>query len=85
MDQAGLRVAMPTQHLSREEVMRLKRNAIVRFYLRPSYLWRRLTTVGSVDELVSQLREGGALLSVPSDGAGNHGLGEPNENLPMKP
>jgi radical SAM superfamily enzyme YgiQ (UPF0313 family) len=63
MDQAGLQVAMPTQHLSREEVMRLKRRAIFRFYLRPSYLWRRLRTVGSVDELVSQVREGAALLS----------------------
>jgi radical SAM superfamily enzyme YgiQ (UPF0313 family) len=63
MDQAGLQVAMPTQHLSREEVMRLKRKAIYRFYLRPSYLWRRLTTVGSLEELVAHLREGAALLS----------------------
>jgi len=63
MDQAGLQVAMPTQHLSREEVMRLKQKAVFRFYLRPSYLWRRVTSVGSLDELVSQLREGAALLS----------------------
>ncbi len=85
MDQAGLQVAMPTQHLSREEVMRLKRRAIFRFYLRPSYLWRRLTTVGSVDELVSQIREGTALLSRTLGSGRNHGPGEPNENLPMKP
>lgn len=63
MDQAGLQVAMPTQHLSREEVMRMKRKAIYRFYLRPSYLWRRLTSVSSLEELGSQLREGAALLS----------------------
>jgi hypothetical protein len=54
---------MPTQHLTREQVMQLKRRAIFRFYLRPSYLWRRLVSVGSIDELVSQLREGVALLS----------------------
>jgi radical SAM superfamily enzyme YgiQ (UPF0313 family) len=63
MDQAGHKVAMPTQHLSREEVMRIKRQAIYRFYLRPAYLWRRLRTVSSLGELVAQLREGAALLS----------------------
>lgn len=63
MDQAGLHVAMPTRHLTREEVMRLKRKAIFRFYLRPSYLWRRLTSVSSLEELVAQVREGAALLS----------------------
>jgi hypothetical protein len=65
--------------------MRLKRRAIFRFYLRPSYLWRRLTTVGSVDELVSQLREGAALLSRTFGWGRSDGRGEPNEDLPMKP
>jgi anaerobic magnesium-protoporphyrin IX monomethyl ester cyclase len=63
MDQAGLSVAMPTQHLSREDVMRLKRRAILRFYLRPSYLWKRLTSVSSLHELRAQVQEGAALLS----------------------
>jgi radical SAM superfamily enzyme YgiQ (UPF0313 family) len=63
MDQAGLQVAMPTQHLSRDAVMRLKRKAILRFYLRPSYLWKRVTSVRSFQELVAQIQEGAALLS----------------------
>lgn len=63
MDQAGLQVAMPTQKLSREDVTRLRRKAILRFYLRPGYLWRRLTSVSSLEELGAQLQEGVALLS----------------------
>lgn len=62
MDQAGSRVAMPTHHLTRQEVMWFKRKAIARFYLRPAYLWRRLTSVSSWQELGSQVREGLAML-----------------------
>jgi anaerobic magnesium-protoporphyrin IX monomethyl ester cyclase len=63
MDQAGETVAMPTRTLSREEVLELKRSAIHRFYLRPSYLLRRLISVGSLWELKAQVTEGLALLS----------------------
>jgi hypothetical protein len=63
MDQAGHKVAMPTRHLSREEVLKLKRRAVFRFYLRPTFLWRRLTSVSSLSELLAQAREGAALLS----------------------
>jgi anaerobic magnesium-protoporphyrin IX monomethyl ester cyclase len=63
MDQSGETVAMATNTLSRDEVMKLKRQAVKAFYLRPSYLMRRLTTVGSVRELVAQAEEGLALLS----------------------
>ena len=62
MDQAGSRVAMPSHHLDRDTVLRLKQKAIRRFYLRPSYLWRRLTAVRSWYELKAQVREGLALL-----------------------
>jgi anaerobic magnesium-protoporphyrin IX monomethyl ester cyclase len=62
MDQSGLTIAMPTRSLDRETVMRLKRKAILRFYLRPTYLGRRLLSVRSLWELGAQFREGLALL-----------------------
>jgi radical SAM superfamily enzyme YgiQ (UPF0313 family) len=62
MDQAGARVAMRTHGLDHEDLLRLKRKAIRRFYLRPSYLLRRLTSVRSWFELRSQVQEGLALL-----------------------
>ena len=43
MDQSGETVAMATHTLSRQEVLALKRQAVRRFYLRPSYLLRRLS------------------------------------------
>ncbi len=63
MDQAGAQVAMNTLHMNREEVDRLKRKAVRDFYLRPSYLGRRLASVNSWWELKTQAREGLALLS----------------------
>ena len=62
MDQSGATVAMPTRTLSREEVAGWRRKAILRFYFRPSYLWRRLRGVASFFELRAQLVEGAALL-----------------------
>jgi radical SAM superfamily enzyme YgiQ (UPF0313 family) len=62
MDQAGASVAMRTNTLSQAEVLDLKQKAVRRFYLRPSFLWRRLTHLGSWWELKAQLREGAALL-----------------------
>jgi len=62
MDQAGASVAMRTHGLDHDELLKLKRKAIRRFYLRPSYLLRRLTAVRSWFELRSQLREGLALV-----------------------
>jgi anaerobic magnesium-protoporphyrin IX monomethyl ester cyclase len=63
MDQSGETVAMATHSLSREAVLRLKRRAILAFYLRPAYLWRRLVSVRSLWELRAQVAEGLALLS----------------------
>jgi radical SAM superfamily enzyme YgiQ (UPF0313 family) len=73
MDQSGMTIAMGTRGLSRDEVMRLKRKAIRSFYLRPSYLARRLLSVRSLWELGAQVREGLALLTrnVGSRRAGN--------------
>ncbi|MBN2370272.1 MAG: radical SAM protein [Vicinamibacteria bacterium] len=61
MDQSGATVAMATRVLTREEVRRLTRKAVLRFYLRPSYLIRRALSTRSWWELITQAREGLAL------------------------
>ena len=63
MDQAGERIAMPTRFLTREEVLRAKKRAIRSFYLRPSYLARRLLALRTLHEARSQVSEGLALLA----------------------
>jgi len=63
MDQGGAQAFLPTHTLDRRRMLELKRSMVRRFYLRPSYLWRRLTRVRSVHELRAQVREGLALLS----------------------
>lgn len=62
MDQGGADAFLPTKTLNRAAVLELKQRAVRRFYLRPSYLWRRFKAVRSWHELVSQVREGAALL-----------------------
>ena len=63
MDQSGATVALPTKALSRAEVERFKRRMVRRFYLRPSWLWRRVRDVSGPRELFAQAREGLALLA----------------------
>lgn len=62
MDQGGASAAMPTATLSRERMLQLKQHAIRKFYLRPGYLARRLSSVRTFHEFQSQVREGFALL-----------------------
>jgi len=62
MDQGGADGFLPSKTLSAADVIRLKRRFNRRFYLRPSYLWKRLCAVRSPWELFSQAREGAALL-----------------------
>lgn len=62
MDQGGADAFLPTRTLDRDAMLALKRSMIRRFYLRPSYLLRRITSVRSLWELGSQAREGLALL-----------------------
>jgi len=61
-DQAGDVVAMRTRSLGREQVARLKRLAVRDFYIRPGYLFRRLSAAGSVRQLLAEAREGVSLL-----------------------
>ena len=62
MDQGGADAFLPTSTLDRGRMLALKKRMIRRFYLRPSYLWRRLRDASSLHELRSQAREGLALL-----------------------
>jgi radical SAM superfamily enzyme YgiQ (UPF0313 family) len=62
MDQGGADAFLPTSTLDRDAMLRLKKRMIRRFYLRPSYLWKRLSGVTTLYELRAQAREGLALL-----------------------
>jgi radical SAM superfamily enzyme YgiQ (UPF0313 family) len=62
MDQGGAQAFLPTRTLDRDAMLGLKRRMIRRFYLRPGYLFRRLTSVKSLYELRAQALEGWALL-----------------------
>ncbi len=68
MDQSGNPAAMPTRSLSSVEVEGLKKKAVRRFYLRPSYLWARTRSLlpsgrdWSMLEVRTQLGQGWALL-----------------------
>jgi len=62
MDQSGSTVAMPSHQLTRERIYALRNKAVRDFYLRPSYLWRRLLGIKSLYELREQLYEGAVLM-----------------------
>ncbi len=62
MDQGGATAFLPTSTLDRSAMLAMKKRMVRRFYLRPSYLWRRLRGAGSLWELTAQAREGFALL-----------------------
>lgn len=63
MDQGGAEAFLPTKTLDRERMLALKKELVRRFYLRPSYLWKRLSSVRTAHELGAQVREGFALLA----------------------
>ena len=63
MDQGGASAFLPTHTLDRGAMESLKRRMVRRFYLRPSYLWRRLTSAHNLHEISSQAREGIALFA----------------------
>ncbi|MFT4541761.1 MAG: anaerobic magnesium-protoporphyrin IX monomethyl ester cyclase [Planctomycetota bacterium] len=63
MDQGGADAFLPTNTLDRAQMLRLKKRMVRRFYLRPTYLLRRLAGIRSLYELRAQVREGVALLS----------------------
>jgi anaerobic magnesium-protoporphyrin IX monomethyl ester cyclase len=62
MDQTGASIAMPTRYLTKDQIKRIRNKAIMDFYLRPGYLWRRATSITTFYELSEHLSEGWALL-----------------------
>jgi radical SAM superfamily enzyme YgiQ (UPF0313 family) len=62
MDQGGADAFLPTRTLDRATMLAVKKRMVRRFYLRPSWLLRRLRGVRSGSELAAQLGEGLALL-----------------------
>ena len=58
MDQSGTKVSMPTLGLTQEEVNRYLQEAISMFYLRPSYLMKRLVGIRSIHEFAILMRQG---------------------------
>jgi hypothetical protein len=58
MDQSGVVSAMGTSELKAETILNLRREANRCFYLRPGYLWRRLTTLRSWWDFKTQLIDG---------------------------
>lgn len=63
MDQSGATISLPTHALTPSQLAHHKRRLIRRFYLRPRYLIRRALASTSPRELLTQTREGLALLS----------------------
>lgn len=62
MDQSGFEPTLPTRGLTPSQLRAWRRRAVARFYLRPSYLWRRLSSLRSAAELAVQAREAAGLL-----------------------
>lgn len=62
MDQSGSIIAMPSLHLTRERIYELRNKAVREFYLRPTYLLRRLLGIRSWYEFREQFYEGTILL-----------------------
>lgn len=57
MDQSGQTVAMPSKSLSKEKLQYYKRKALIGFYLRPSYLIKRLLLIRSFTQLKIHILE----------------------------
>jgi hypothetical protein len=56
MDQSGQDIVMGTKSTSKNEIMVLRRHAIMSFYLRPRYVLRRLLALRSWTEITNQAR-----------------------------
>ena len=57
MDQSGSFIAMGTGDVTAGELMQLKKGAYRKFYLRPSYIWKRVSALKNWEELKTHTRE----------------------------
>lgn len=62
MDQSGSFISMGNDSLSPADIERIKKKAVREFFLRPSYLWKRLIKVRTLHELKKLLRGGWAII-----------------------
>lgn len=62
MDQSGTTIAMSTKYLSREQVLAIRRQAVCTFYLRPSYILRRIKSIDSYFRLANLIYQGLSML-----------------------
>jgi len=63
MDQSGMRATMASDSLSADEITRMRRSFHARFYLRPTYLLRRMArALRHPRRLLEQARQGAVLL-----------------------
>lgn len=57
LDQAGTQIAMPTYSLSKKDIQKLRRKAWITFYLRPSYILKRISNLNSFSQFKIQINE----------------------------
>lgn len=62
MDQSWDTIVMWSTHMTKKEVEKLRKLAIREFYLRPSYLWKRLKKMTSWTEFTGNLTNGWLLI-----------------------
>lgn len=55
-DHSGMRPSMPSRHLSKEELVSLKKKATRDFYLRAPYIFKKLAAIKSFTELREHIR-----------------------------
>jgi radical SAM superfamily enzyme YgiQ (UPF0313 family) len=64
MDQSGTKVITGTGILNAEDILKWHKKAIRQFYLRPSYLFKRLISLNSWDEFKINLKEAISILGL---------------------
>lgn len=57
MDQSGSFISMPTTKLSKLDLKKLRKKAIIGFYLRPKYILKRLKNLDSYFEFKNHIKE----------------------------
>ena len=63
MDKSGHSIPMQNEFLTKHEIEKLHKKAYREFYLRPTYLVKRLLKIRTLTQLKNHIREGAALLS----------------------
>ncbi len=62
MDQSGSFISMPTTKMTKEDIKKIRRKALLTFYFSPSYILRRISNIRTWTELRTQVSEAVALI-----------------------